>query len=104
MGSYEPTNLCESLIARDNLHLARVDLRDPPTNLCNLSLRDGRRNLVSKAFDHPVGDLGALSGGKLFRFFEDSRDGLSHGIKLLVDDNGARLSDNPVARQAREAA
>ena len=71
-----------SLFARNERHLAGFHLRNAPTNLRNLNLRDIRGNVMGEAFNDPVSQFSAFGGGKLFRFFEDLSHGLSHGVRI----------------------
>ena len=72
----------ESLLAGNESNLTRLDFRDSPTNLGNLSGCDVRWNLVRKTLHEAVGEFSALRSRELLRLFEDVGNGLSHGIRI----------------------
>ncbi len=79
-----PANVRKRFFSGNESHLSRLNLHDATANLSNLCLRDVRWNVAGKALHNAIGELGTLLCRKLFRFFENLGDSLSHKIKIHV--------------------
>ena len=93
--------MCERFLAGNEGHFASFNLRDATANLCNLCLRDVWWNGAGEALHKAVSKFGALLRRKLFRFFKDLCDGLSHGFR--VQGNGCPVKVEKLPMLTQEA-